>query len=185
MGVVIDIIGSFIVRASIVAILLTMIVNLHDALYRNTDRAALQTLMDAPQVTIESDLKMAGYNASTTFDEAKSDHMRFYADIDNDGSSDQIDYKTSSPDADGHMILTRKVNGVSMELARDVTNFTLTYYDVYGNQISYGGSTTGIKSIYVQIVIESATAVSGLLDGSSDNSRNKVSWEEQIFPKNL
>ena len=185
MGIIIDIVGSFIVRASIVAILLTMIVNLHDALYRNTDRAALATLIEAPQVTIEYDLKMAGYNATKTFDEAKSNHLRFYADINNDGSADQIDYKTDPPDANGHMVLKRKVNGVSFELARDVTTFNVTYYDVNGNQIPYGGITTGIKSIYVQIVIESSTAVSGLLDGTSDNSRNTASWDEQIFPKNL
>ena len=141
--------------------------------------------IEVPEETIESDLKLAGYNASTTFAVASSNQMTFYADIDNDGSADIIDYNVGAADANGHFSLYRTVNsGTPLEIARDLVTFNLTYYDVVGNSLS-GTSVSGIKSIYVKIVIESATSMSGILDGSSDNPRNKISWDEQIFPKNL
>ncbi|MDD8019528.1 MAG: hypothetical protein PHP42_14235 [Bacteroidota bacterium] len=180
------------VRAAIVGIILTMMINLHDALYRNTERAALEQNINGPAQVISADLKLAGYGKSTSkiFDVADTSKMIFHADTDNDSTAETIEYYTGPPfTGTNHRVLYRIINnGTPFEIARDVIRFRLRYYDVNGNKFNIPpalSSVSGIKSIYVLLIIESANPMKSLNVGSSESQPLHVTWERHFFPQNL
>ncbi|MEW5800057.1 MAG: hypothetical protein AB1728_13745, partial [Bacteroidota bacterium] len=157
MGVIFDILGSFVVRAAIVAVMLNLMISLNEALYRKNDRMYLTEVLEAPSQVIANDLRLAGYNASKTFARAYTTDMMFYADTGNDGSVESIRFYLSGT------TLYRRINsGTPFELARSVTYFNVTYYNIYGNQVS-GSSVSGVKSIYIQLTIRSGNRITSVI----------------------
>lgn len=182
MGVIFDILGSFIVRAAIISIVLNLMLTLHETLYRNTDRIYLNEVLKAPSETMTFELKLAGYNASKTFSSAKSDTIIFFGDIDNNGVSDQITYFRDTT----NKILYRKINsGSNFELARNVTAFSVKYYNVDGTQIAYGNGVTDVKSIQVTLTIQSSQTLKSFIEDDSQFKYLTITWNHQIFPLNL
>lgn len=180
MGIIFDIIGSSIVRAAIVATILNLMVSLNEALFKKTDQAFLNEVIIAPSQTITNDLKLAGYSASKIFTIARREEMAFFADVDNNNIADLVRYYVSNG------ILYRSLNSERpFELARDVTNFTIVYFNVSGGQISYGLNRTNVKSIYVQLTIQSTQRYPSLFSGSSDSVYQSTTWNSHIFPLNL
>lgn len=180
MGVIFDILGSFIVRAAIIIIVLNLMLTLHETLYSNTERIYLNEVIKAPSETMSYDLKLAGYNASKVIWEAREDEIVFYADLDNDGTQETVYYYVDNG------ILYRTLNGgTPFELARSVTKFTFKYFNVTGQQLSYANNRTDVKSIQVELIIQSTTTVTSLISGSSDAIPKTAKWEIQIFPLNL
>lgn len=179
MGVIFDILGSFVVRAAIVAVMLNLMISLNEALYRKNDRLYLTQVLEAPAKVIANDLRLAGYNASKTFARAYSNDMMFYADTGNDGSVETIRFYLSGS------TLYRTINGgTPFELARSVTYYRIIYYNIYSNQVG-GSSISGIKSIYVQLTIRSTNNITSINTGSSSSSNQVATWEDRIFPPNL
>lgn len=181
MGVIFDILGSFIIRAAIISIVLNLMLTLHETLYSSTERIYLNEVMRAPSETMTYDLKLAGYNASKSIWEARENEIVFYADLDNNGTQETVRYYVSNN------ILYRTLNGVSpLELARNVTSFTLKYYNVYGVLLSYSNNRTDVKSIQVELVIQSTkTIISAVTEGTHAATPLSVKWEIQVFPLNL
>ncbi|MHB1049925.1 MAG: hypothetical protein ACYC09_07595 [Bacteroidota bacterium] len=181
MGVIFDILGSFIIRAAIISIVLNLMFTLHETLYSNTERIYLNEVMKAPAETMSYDLKLAGYNASKAIWEARESEIIFYADLDNNGTQETVRYYVSNG------ILYRTLNGVSpLELARNVTSFTLKYFNVYGVLLSYSNNRTDVKSIQVELIIQSTkTMTSVITENTHAATPHSVKWEIQIFPLNL
>lgn len=197
MGVVIDIVGMLVLRASIIAIVLNLMVNLHEALNRFAERNYLSTTLIAASQTISSDLTLAGYNSSTkTFLIARRNDMSFRSDIDNDGNYDvdvdSIRYYVSPNTAGPNKVLFRVVNfksgatytPVTMEVARDVDTFYMVYYNAAGGTVSYGTNRT-VKSIYVNLRIASKNTTLTAQSGRSDSVARTQTWEQHFFPDNL
>ncbi|KAB2922079.1 MAG: hypothetical protein F9K22_12520 [Bacteroidetes bacterium] len=180
MGVVFDILGSFVVRAAIVAVMLNLMLSLHEQLQKKNEQVYMSEVMDAPAQTLASDFKNAGYNSSKVFPTASSSEARFYADTDNNGTSELIRFYVSSG------ILYRTIDGGSdFELARSVSLFRLVYYDSLGNPKS-GLNVSGIKSIYIRLRLQSVSyGVTTRYSGKSDSTLYTTEWREHIFPKNL
>ncbi len=180
MGVIFDILGSFIVRAAIIIIVLHLMLTLHETLYSNTDRIYLNEVMKAPSETMSYDLKLAGYNALKTFSIAQKNLMLFYADIDNDGSQESIRYSIFGG------ILYRRVNFLpAMEIARNVKELEFKYFDISGNLLAYTNPRNDVKSIKVTLVLQSTNTVTSAISGTSDAIPKTAKWEIQIFPLNL
>lgn len=180
MGVVFDILGSFIVRAAIISIVLNLMITLHETLYSNTDRIYLNEVIKAPSETMSYDLKLAGYNASKSIWEARENEIVFYADLDNNGTQETVRYYVSGG------ILYRTLNGGSpLELARNVTTFTFKYFNVFGQLLSYANNRTDVKSIQVTLIIQSTNTMTTIISGTSESVPRTAKWEIQIFPLNL
>lgn len=187
MGVIFDILGSFVVRAAIVAVMLNLMLSLHEQLQKKNEQAYMNEVMAAPALTIVSDLKLAGYNSSSSNDSTKmfpvasANEMQFFADTDENGSSELIRYYVNNG------ILYRTVNGANaLELARSVTAFQLTYYFASGFATAPGINVWGIKSIDVRLQMQSASlGVTSRFSGVSDSTLYTVEWREHVFPKNL
>jgi hypothetical protein len=127
------------------------------------------------------DLKLAGFNASKAIWEARQSEIIFYADLDNNGTQETVRYYINNG------ILYRTLNGVSpLELARNVTSFSLKYFNVNGTLLSYSNNRTDVKSIQVELIIQSTkTVISAVTEGTHAATPLSVKWEIQIFPLNL
>lgn len=186
MAVMLDIIGSFIIRASVVLIILTTMVNLSDSLYRQSERAALEILVTGAGETVVNDLSLAGYNsASKLFLTADSLQTRFYADLDNDGAVEIVRYYLSPGASGSHRILYRSLNGgTAFEIARDVVLLQFTHYSVTGGTL-LGTNVSGVKSVRIFLTVESKYKLRSLYSGRSDTLQYlKASWQGYVFPEN-
>ncbi len=201
MAVILDILGSFVIRAAIVVVILNLMINLHQELSKNTERIYLNTslygsgdttlakykFLGGVSQVIASDIKLAGFGASKIFATAQSNDVSFYADTGNAGTSQTIRYYISptSP-ATAHKILYRTVDaGTPLEVARDVITFNLLYYKVDGTLASYGINVSGIKSIYITLVMESNMTEQTYQGALNDTLALQAKWERLFFPENL
>ncbi len=188
MGVILDIVFSFVIRAMIVLIVLTAMISLNNSLFRQTDRVALNDFVRGAAETIENDISLAGYGPSTPkeFTVADSIETEFSADLNNDGMAETVRYYLGSGASGSHRILYRTLNsGADFEIARDVILLRFTYYSATSAPLS-GTGISGVKSIKVQLTIESNHSLTSVYSGTSETSiYQQATWERQIFPDNL
>lgn len=190
MGVMIDIIGSTIIRGAIVLIILNLNVSLNNSLTQKTVRAALKQKTVVPAQILTDDIRLAGYNqaAPKVFAIAKADEIQFLADLESDSTTDVVHYYlgAAGPEIPPHRVLYRQLNGgASFELARDVISLTFTYYNSLGATIAPGTNKVGIKSISMKLKIESNIQVTEGI-GTDNTARYETAyWERTLFPQNL
>ena len=187
MAVMLDIIGSFVIRAAVVLIILTTMVNLSNSLYRQSERVALETLVTGAGETISNDLSLAGYrSASKLFLTADSVQTRFYADLNDDGAVEIVRYYLSAGASGSHRILYRSLNGgTAFEIARDVVLLQFTHYSVTGSSLT-GTNVSGVKSVRISLTIESNHKLRSFYSGRTDTLQyQKATWQGYVFPENL
>ncbi len=203
MGVILDILGSFVVRAAIVVVILNLMINLHQELSKSSDRIMLNTSMYGYSDTsaffrnkylggvsqvIAADIRLAGYNAVKTFAIAKINEISFSADTGNTGTSQIIRYYTNpaTPSSVNKAILYRTVDaGTPLEVARDIITFRIAYYKVDGSLASFGTNVNQIKSIYITLSIASNMTERKYQGALDDTLALQTKWENHFFPENL
>ena len=210
MSIMLDIIGSMIIRGSIVLMTLYLSISLQNALYKKTMVAVVKQKTVVPAQVLTDDIRLAGYGPTGTtkiFATATSQDMMFTADIDDDGATETVRYYLSAAyTGSTHKSLLREVSSISggaaYELARDVDSLYFTYYNVNGTSVS-GVNVAGIKSVKVSLVMASAAKLadeitaapraSGLYTGKHTVDTTslytteyvKAYWERTLFPQNL
>jgi len=186
MGVVIDIIGSFIIRGAITVMSLNLLIIMNDSLYRTTEQTYLNEIIAVPAEVMTIELRSAGYKASKNFLVAQGTEVKFCADT-GDGTPDTIQYYLGLLEpSTNHKVLYRKINnGAEYELARQVDSLKFTYFDEDGVRVPYTYNSSVIRSIFVQLSLQSKYTITTTLSGTSDSLRLKAYWENHIFPKNL
>jgi len=195
MGTIIDILGSMIVRASIVMVILNLMINLHEALYKSTERVYLSETINAPMQTISADLNLAGYGSTNkNFLIARTNQFSFRTDIDDDGDVDSVRYYLD-PGTGTFKVLKRAVNITSgasntrtiMDVAYNVISFSILYYTVNGTAPSGTTNVAGIKSVNIKLVIQNQNNMTYKDTGTSDTltvTRQRT-WQQLYFPENL
>lgn len=212
MSVMLDLIGSMIVRGAIMLTFLYLTINLQNALYDKTIYATVKQKTVIPAQILTDDIRMAGYGSATskTFPIAHSQEIQFYADVNNDSTAETVHYYLGPAyPGTNHMSLYRAVSsingGAAFELARDVDSVSFTYYNSLGTTIGPALNLSGIKSIKVRLSFESNGQTTDLMtigrqpgglyskNSSPDTSTAspfpthyvKAVWERVIFPQNL
>jgi len=211
MSIMLDLIGSMIVRGAIMLTFLYLTINLQNALYEKTIYAAVKQKTVIPAEILTDDLRLAGYGPATSksFPVAYQQSIEFYADINNDSVADLVHYYLGPVYAGttNHYSLYREVSsingGAPYELARDVDSIAFTYYGSTGAVISPALNVSGIKSIKVYLSFESNGKTTDIMTtgrrtkgayskGSEDDTTTafathyiKATWERTIFPQNL
>lgn len=192
MGTMLDIIGSMVIRGAIVLVILNLNVSLNNALYQKTARAAVKQKTVVPAQILSDDIRLAGYGPSTSkrFAIAKSDEVKFSADIDNDGNAETVRYYLSAAVAGStHRILYRSVSSINggqgFELAYDVVLLSFNYYKKDGSSTGPGVDIDNIKSVYVKLAMESNVQVAEGIGSDNTAQYQKAFWERHIFPQNL
>jgi len=204
MGVMIDIIGSTIIRGAIVLVILNLNISLNNALSDKTVRAALKQKTVVPAQILTDDIRLAGYGPTTSkkFYKAQLSEIEFdavlnpvdtydpdpYLGVHTDPAPSRVHYYlgAAGPEIPPHRVLYRQLNGgAPFELARDVVSLTFTYYNSVGNTIAAGNDKLGIKSISIKLKIASnAQVIEGI--GTDNTAKYETAyWERTIFPQNL
>ena len=138
MTILLDLIGSWFVRASMIAVMLGLTVTLNDALYQSSQQAGNNGNVAVIDSIIYADVNDAGYNVSpvsSTFQIAESTDLKFYADINGGGIPETVRY-TITKQNDGTYNLYRNVNNVNNGvdfLLGNLTSASFAYYDAKSN----------------------------------------------------
>ncbi len=175
-----DLIGSAVIRGGIVLILLRLTLSMQEVLYERTEKAAMERNLSAITEVLSYDLRHVGLNASSgPFSTADTSYIRFYIDLDNNGTAEQLEYDldyisgTSNPNL---YALRRNVLGPGQNwyMAKNVTQFRLRYYDSLGVETT---NLSRIRSIFVVLRMRSDKFFNGRYPSAG--------WQSHIFPQNL
>ena len=183
MGAIIDIIGSLVIRAVIVIVMLNLSVSLQTTLYQKTSRAVVKQSVASTAQTVIADMKLIGYNASSPMQNATPDDIQFLAAIDSsNGPVKLVHYYTSvQSTSPKRMVLYRQINGgAPQEVGRDIDSLVFSYYDSIGN---VPPNLADIRSVKLRFSVASKDSFAGFLN--SDTKVFEGVWERQFFPKNL
>ncbi len=189
MSYLLDVLGSYIVGALVILMIVGLNTNIskgsNEIVFSNIAQSNLSSIADV----INHDFNKIGYRISSdAIAVADSNHLKFYADLDDNGNEDTLYYyggltsELSATPNSNDFLLYRILNNASPKSSMAVTKFQLTYYDSLGNQLSNSSLTvqTGrnsIRSIQVYIKQESTSPIDGVYQGAE--------WKKTITPRNL
>ncbi|MFA6456721.1 MAG: hypothetical protein WCW40_07865 [Bacteroidota bacterium] len=164
-------------------IILNLMITMHEALFKASDRTALSELIAAPAQSIEYDLKLAGPDTTLQVKYKKfltlgQTDMKFYA-VDTAGTLYIVRYYLSGT------TLYRSVNNVlpGIQVAQNVYSFRVRYFRLDGTSTT--STFDQIHSVYVKLTIQSAYREAVNRGGYSDTTARKITWEQHFFPDNL
>jgi hypothetical protein len=181
MTIFIDLAGSWIVRMSMITVMLGVSVTMNDALYTTTQRSNTNAEIASTSDIIYSDLNLAGFRSSPTysypFGSISPTFMRFYGDLNNGGYPETIRYNVTLDAATGKYNLYRRVNIEASDtyllIGKGYSSITFQYYK------SNGALTTNyweVASVRIKLVKPIPGATSGFTTAISDF---------KVFPANL
>ncbi len=187
MTILLDLLGSWIIRASLITVMLTLTVNLNNTLYQSNQQATAKKLIVAVDSIIYSDLNMAGYNVAVgtiSFQTIADTNVLFYGDLNGGGVPETIRYWTYYDNTTGLRRLYRYVNnensGADLLLGKNFATVSLLYY------ASNGTPTTAAANI-VSVRVRLTTSVTNTISStySSTTGNYTVSTDFQVHPANL
>jgi hypothetical protein len=176
MSIFLDLIQSLFVRGSMVIVMLTLTVNLNDALYQRTKYANTKAHVGIVSDMMYDDLTQAGYNHTGPhiFCFAYAQDFRFHGDIDNNGTSETVRYYVAFNSGTGCWSLYRSVNsGTALEVGKRFASISFQYYDSK-NKITADPSL--INGVRINLVENVEGATAGFTTATRDF---------KIYPSNL
>jgi hypothetical protein len=184
MTIFLDILGSWIVRGSLLIVMITLTINLNNAVYVSSQSANASAYVAIVDSIIYADVNAAGYcpacSVSTPFLAAYDSAITVLGDINNGGIPDTVSYYMIRDNVTHLYKLYRSVNNVdngkSMQIANNLTSLNFKYYDRNGNQVTSSLYWNNIRSVNVTVV----GTVENMTNGSST-----VTSSFKIYPPNL
>jgi len=185
MTIFLDLLGSWVIRASLITVMLTLTVNLNNTLYKSNQQANAKKLAVAVDSIIYSDLNMAGYNVSgATFSIAADTNLQFAGDVNGGGVPETIRYWTAYDNTTGLRKLYRYVNnensGHDLLLGSNFKKVTFLYFDNSGAQTAV---LANIVAVEVRLTTQVTDAVTSAY--SSVHGDYTITTDFQVHPANL
>ncbi len=177
MTIVLDLIGSWLVRGVLIAIMLTLTLNMNNALYHDIPVVNGRALIATVDSVMYADMNAAGYNVSTlsnTFSNATSTSVYFNADLNNNGSAELVKYYTGYDATSRTYTLYRSTLGNTLTLASGIDSIGFSFYDKRDSVTSVLSS---IRSIGVTIIDSVSDPSSG--------SKTAILSSFRVYPPNL
>ena len=184
MGVMFDIIVLILVRTAIVLIVLRMNVSLNNMVTETVAHATIQESLSVLRQVMSTDFEAAGLNVpvgTASFLSVASDQIKYYGDLDGDGTLETIRYymgstselsNTTNPD---DRKLYRQINsGTPLNVANGITKFVVTYFDQYGIATTYASK---VKMFSISLIMQDGSPVDGKYPSTF--------WQQSFFPPNL
>jgi hypothetical protein len=180
MTIFIDLAASWIVRVSMITVMLGLSVTMNDALYKTAQRSNTNTALASTAEVIYTDLNMAGYNVAwydDAFLTADSTDLCFSGDLNNGGIPEEIHYKAEYNATTKLYELYRAVNnensGQPLYLGKNFKSVEFQYYDYLGVRTIYPWEVTSVR---IKLAQEIPGATSGFTTALNDF---------KVFPANL
>jgi hypothetical protein len=205
MTIFIDIAGSWIIRVSMISVMLGISVQMNDALYKTTNRANTRAYLGTVDTVMYCDLNSAGYNTvvgtkywmvlnnvgqwvtpDAVFWTASPTDCEIFADINNDGTPEVVEYYAVKNATTGLYTMTRTVNdwksGNYPVIGQNFTNVKFTYYDVTGVVTT---TRSAIASVRIQLSVPIPGDSIKLKPTDTSYVSVKSSVDFRVFPANL
>ena len=187
MNALIDIMGSTIIGGMIFLLIFKLNLFAHSSLTLSDSELKLQQNAKTLSEILNYDLRKVGYKYdSTAITIADTNRIKFYSDLDKNGTVDQLEFCVSNPSAvpntqnPNDIILYRIFNGDTLKgPSLGLKRILFTYLNVFGQTTSI---TDSIKYIRAELWIES--------DYEVENLAGKMEypftyWEMTINPRNI
>lgn len=174
---ILDIIGSVIAGGILLLILARTNASAIENTYNDNSDLITQQNLSTVVLLLENDFRKIGYcenwtlvpDPTKTILSADSTSIKFIGDVNNDGTVDTVYYyvgptsELSGTPNPNDRILYRVVNGsVTKSGNMGITQFSLSYFDDFGNQISFPITTPGsIAEIQITLQIQNTEAYNG------------------------
>lgn len=181
MAALLDVIGSFVLGGMILIMSTKLNFVMSDNSQQSNMELATQENCVVVSKMLEVDLSKIGYRSASNapIKIGDSTKIKFYADIDDNGTVDSVIYSTG-PMATGyastnprHMLLYRTWNNKTTAMNVGLTRFKIIYYDSLGAEAT---QLNKIRSMKVSMDLESVLP-------SVDTVYSIVHWEQYINPK--
>ena len=183
MNIFIDIIGSWFVRASMIVVALTLVVNMNDALYKRSTKANARSTYAWVDSLIYADLSAACFDVTKVFTHSDSvflnataTAMDFWADTSDAAGSYKVKYYTSYDGSTMRYSLYREVKPLpALLLGSKFTQVKFNYYNAAGDSVTslpYG------KIRRVRVFISSVVENLGTADST-------ISSDFTVYPSRL
>ena len=181
MTIFIDLAGSWIVRASMITVMLGLSVTMNDALYKTTQQANTSAALASVAEIMYTDVNLAGYNTyhvySYAFEAISSTYMRFHGDLNNGGYPETIRYKATLDVATGLYKLERRVDNEAGDtyftIGDGFKSVTFQYYD-------YQGVLTSNYWEVVSVRIKLEKPIAGVTEGFTIATN-----DFRVYPSNI
>lgn len=180
-----DIAGSFLIGSMLLLNVMRMNASIVEQSYSSTLAYVTQLNAATGTVTLESDLRKAGYGVSgLAITLADTSQIRFLADLGADGSTDTLYYNigsTSQASASPNprdRFLYRTVNSTTpLQVAAGVSDFVFSYFDVSGALLAQPVTPADIRRIQLNYTVESSVPY--------DTTYAVSFMELSVVPRNL
>ncbi len=189
-----DILGSVIIGGVMMTIAYRLSDTITEKTYNHSGELTIQQNLATAAQIIEYDLRKIGYckdwslipDPTNAITYADTSEIRFYTDIDNNGTVDSIRYylgPTSELKGSGNprdRLLYRVLNNEQPKSANlGITQFYLVYFDALGDTLKPPlGRKNGITSIEINLTVESTDAY--------DQKYSKAFWRQiRMVSRNL
>lgn len=199
MNLLLDIFGSVVIAGLLFIMMIRLNLFSSQTSYTSDSELNLQTNTKTLSEILDYDLRKIGYRYDeTAITYADSTRLVFKADIDSNGTVDEVEYFVGdSTEATGtanpsDIILKRNLNGGpsagGSEIAGPSLNLVkikFTYLDQYSNKIPYLSTTQYDKIKYIKTEMWLA-GDNPIPDAYADTSSYTVTyWEFTIYPRNI
>ncbi len=177
MNIVLDIVGSMMIRSVIVIAILRITLSMNDSLYRKTAENTLRQNLAVASEIMYFDFKNLGFGSTTeTIIAANPAELQYWADLNNDGVLDRVHYyrSTAQHDTTQSSVYRRINDEAPLAIATGVTAFQFTYFNASGVATT---TVSEIRSFSIRITIEQRYSTIGV--------NPSVSWESLFFPPNI
>jgi len=187
MTVFLDLIGSWIVRASLIIVMLTLTLNMNNTLYKSNQQAYAKKILTAVDSIMYSDVNEAGYNVSgVTFQTATDTAMQFLGDLNGGGVPETVHWYAVWNEPTRLYTLYRYVNnengGNPIKMGNTFSTVSFIYYDTNGNTTS---TLANIVSVRVNLVSRYVLTNAFATTKGQTNDTMYVSTNFRIHPVNL
>ena len=187
MTVFLDLIGSWIVRASLIIVMLTLTLNMNNTLYKSNQQAYAKKILTAVDSIMYSDVNEAGYNVSgVTFQTATDTAMQFLGDLNGGGVPETVHWYAVWNEPTRLYTLYRYVNnengGNPIKMGNTFSTVSFKYYDKNGNTTS---TLANIVSVRVSLVSRYVLTNAFATTKGVTSDTMYVSTNFRIHPVNL
>ena len=184
-----DIAGSFVIGGIVILILANLNFSISAAASENLYAGVIQRGLTSATEVIEYDFYKIGYrSAGNKIEIADSNEIKFYSDIDNDGTTDELHYFLGNAESftgtnnPNDFLLSREKNNETPATSIPVVDFKLTYFDSLGQKIDYALLSSQperdkIKTLRIRMECETADMI--------EDHYEAVEWEKTMKPKNI
>lgn len=194
MSMLLDIFGSVVIAGLLFIMMVRLNLFSSQTSYISDSELKLQTNTKTLAEILDYDLRKIGYrHEGTAIILADSTHLTFMADIDSNGTAEEVEYFVGdSTEATGTLnpsdiILKRTIDGGNLMSGSslNLVKLKFTYLDEFSNKISYlnSGRYDDIKYIRTEMWLAGDDPIP---DAYADTSSYTLTyWEFTIYPRNI